>query len=124
MLLDTHCAVFLHAGATELFGKTARHLLDAEDLFISPMVLLELQYLFETGKIAFDGRTILDELQSDLGLRVLDRHWYGVCAKALELSWTRDPFDRTITAQAWVEGQRLLTRNRLIREHCSLAFWD
>jgi PIN domain nuclease of toxin-antitoxin system len=124
VLLDTHCAVFLHAGETELFGSTARHLLDAEDLYISPMVLLELQYLYETGKIAFDGQTILDELQGDLGLRVLDRHWYGVCAKAMELSWTRDPFDRTITAQALVEGQRLLTRNRMIREHCSLAFWD
>lgn len=124
MLLDTHCAVFLHAGETELFGNTARHLLDTEDLFISPMVLLELQYLYETGKIAFDGKSILDELQGDLGLRVLDRHWYQVCAKALEISWTRDPFDRTITAQALVEGQRLLTRDRMIREQCSLAFWD
>lgn len=124
MLLDTHCVVFLHAGEAELFGSTARHLLDAEDLYISPMVLLELQYLYETGKIAFDGKTILAELQGDLGLRVLDRHWHGVCAKAMELSWTRDPFDRTITAQALVEGQRLLTRDRMIREHCSLAFWD
>jgi len=124
VLLDTHCAVFLHAGETELFGYTARHLLDTEDLFFSPMVLLELQYLFETGKIAFDGKSILDALQADLGLRVLDRHWHGVCKKAMELSWTRNPFDRSITAQALVEGQRLLTRDRLIREHCSLAFWD
>lgn len=124
MLLDTHCAVFLHSGEIGLFGKTACHLLDTEDIYIGPMVLLELQYLYETGKIAFDGKTILSELQSDLGLRVLDRHWYGVCIKAMELFWTRDPFDRTITAQALVEGQRLLTRNKIIREHCSLAFWD
>jgi len=124
MLLDTHCAVFLHAGETELFGKTARHLLDTEDLFISPMVLLELQYLYEIKRIGFDGETILEELRSDLGLRVLDRRWLDVCAKAVGLSWTRDPFNRTITAQALVEGQRLLTRNRTIRENCSLAFWD
>jgi PIN domain nuclease of toxin-antitoxin system len=124
VLLDTHCAVFLHAGETGLFGKTARHLLDTEDLYISPMVLLELQYLYETGKIAFDSKTILSELQSDLDLRVLDRYWHAVCTKAMELSWTRDPFDRTITAQALVEGQRLLTRDRMIRENCSIAFWD
>jgi PIN domain nuclease of toxin-antitoxin system len=42
----------------------------------------------------------------------------------MELSWTRDPFDRTITAQALVEGQRLLTRDWIIRENCSIAFWD
>ena len=124
MLLDTHCAVFLHAGETELFGETARHLLDTEDLFVGPMVLLELQYLFEIGRIAFNGETILSELRSDLGLRVLDRRWLDVCTKAVGLSWTRDPFDRLITAQALVEGQRLLTRDRTIRDNCSLAFWD
>jgi PIN domain nuclease of toxin-antitoxin system len=99
-------------------------LLDTEDLYIGSMVLLELQYLYEIGKIAFDGKTILAELQSDLGLRVLDQYWQAVCTAALQLSWTKDPFDRTITAQALVEGQRLLTRDRLIREHCSSAFWD
>ncbi len=124
MLLDTHCAVFLHAGETGLFGETARHLLDTEELFVSPMVLLELQYLYEIGRIGFDGETILGELKHDLGLRILDRHWRDVCSKATELSWTRDPFDRTITAQALVEGQRLLTKDRTIRDHCSQAFWD
>ncbi len=124
MLLDTHCAVFLHAGETGLFGETARHLLDTEELFVSPMVLLELQYLFEIGRIGFDGETVLGELKHDLGLRILDRRWGDVCSKATELSWTRDPFDRTITAQAIVEGQRLLTKDRTIRDHCSQAFWD
>lgn len=124
MLLDTHCAVFLHAGETGLFGETARHLLDTEELFVSPMVLLELQHLFEIGRIGFDGDTALGELRSDLKLRILDRRWLDVCVKATGLSWTRDPFDRSITAQALVEGQRLLTKDRTIREHCSLAFWD
>ncbi len=124
MLLDTHCVVFLHAGETGLFGETVRLLLDTEDLFISPMVLLELQYLHEIGRIQFDGETIVRELRGDIGLRILDRRWQDVCAKATELSWTRDPFDRTITSQALIEGQRLLTKDRTIREHCSLAFWD
>ncbi len=124
MLLDTHCVVFLHAGETGLFGETVRHLLDTEDLFISPMVLLELQYLHEIGRIQFDGETIIRELRGDIGLRILDRRWQDVCTKATELSWTRDPFDRMISAQALIEGQRLLTKDRTIREHCSLAFWD
>ncbi len=88
------------------------------------MVLLELQYLFKIGRISFDGETILEDLRADIGLRVMDRRWFDVCSKALGLSWTRDPFDRLITAQALVEGQRLLTRDRSIRDNCSLAFWD
>ena len=43
---------------------------------------------------------------------------------AMEFSWTRDPFDRLIAAQALVSGERLLTRDRLIRANCSWAFWD
>jgi PIN domain nuclease of toxin-antitoxin system len=124
MLLDTHCVVFLHAGETGLFGATARQLLDSEELFINPMVLLELHYLHEIGRIAFGGKAIVDDLRQDLGLRVLDRRWLDVCMKATEFSWTRDPFDRIIAAQAFIEGQRLLTRDRVIRENCSLAFWD
>jgi PIN domain nuclease of toxin-antitoxin system len=124
VLLDTHCVVFLHAGETGLFGETARHLLDTEDLFICPMVLLELQYLHEIGHIGFDASTIIGDLREDIGLRILDRRWLDVCTKATGLSWTRDPFDRTITAQAFIEGQHLLTRDRTIREHCPLAFWD
>jgi PIN domain nuclease of toxin-antitoxin system len=124
MLLDTHCVVFLHSGETELFGETARHLLDTEELWICPLVLLELHYLNEIGRINMSGRAILDDLRSDLGLRVLDRRWLDVCAKATELAWTRDPFDRCIAAQSLVEGQRLLTRDRTILAHCSLAFWD
>jgi PIN domain nuclease of toxin-antitoxin system len=32
-------------------------------------------------------------------------------------------FDRLISAQAILEGQRLLTKDRTLLEHCSLAFW-
>jgi len=124
MLLDTHAVVFLHAGEIALFSETGRYFLDTEDLWINPMVTMELQYLFEIGRISVCAREILSDLRGDLGLRVLDRRWDDVCMKALELSWTRDPFDRIITAQALIEGQRLLTKDRLIRENCTLAFWD
>ncbi|MFZ4617772.1 MAG: hypothetical protein ACOYM2_16445 [Rectinemataceae bacterium] len=66
----------------------------------------------------------LDKIHGGQGLRVLDRRWLEVCMKATEFSWTRDPFDRMIAAQAFVEGQRLLSRNRMIQKNCSLAFRD
>lgn len=124
MLLDTHAVVFLHAGEIGLFSETGRYFLDTEDLWINPMVIMELQYLREIGRITVCAKEILADLRSDLGLRVLDRRWEDVCVKALELCWTRDPFDRIITAHAIIEGQRLLTKDRIIRENCTLAFWD
>ena len=32
------------------------------------------------------------------------------------MSWTRDPFDRVITAQAALEQDRLITKDRVILE--------
>ena len=42
---------------------------------------------------------------------------------ALELNWTRDPFDRLIVAQAMAAGAALVTADHLIREHFVGAVW-
>lgn len=43
---------------------------------------------------------------------------------AADLSWTRDPFDRLISAHAIVANAPLVTADEVIREHLSLAVWD
>ena len=43
--LDTHVAAWLYAGRADLLSKRAHTLIDAEELRISPAVILELQYL-------------------------------------------------------------------------------
>jgi len=42
MLLVTHAVVFLHAGEIDLFSETGKCFLDTDDLWINPMVMLEL----------------------------------------------------------------------------------
>ena len=42
MYLDTHVAVWLYAGLTERFRPVVRERLNTNDLFISPIVILEL----------------------------------------------------------------------------------
>jgi PIN domain nuclease of toxin-antitoxin system len=123
MLLDTHAVVFLHAGETELFTETARALMEAESLVISPMVYLELEYLFEIGRIRLRAEKILEDLAKEIDLRVMERRWGEIAIAAARQSWTRDPFDRLIAAQAIVEKTRLLSKDVRILEHCSLAFW-
>lgn len=123
ILLDTHAVIYLHGGRTDLFTETAHYVLEVSPLAVSPMAVLELDYLFEIKRIAYPSETIVRDLEKDLGLIVLDRNWYAIIKKARELTWTRDPFDRCITAQAEAEGLRLLTRDEKILEHCKLAFW-
>lgn len=43
---------------------------------------------------------------------------------ALDLAWTRDPFDRLIAAHAIVAGAPLLTADEQILENLSLATWE
>jgi PIN domain nuclease of toxin-antitoxin system len=51
VFLDTHITVWLYAGLIEKISQTAKKTIEANDLLISPMVKLELQYLFEIGRI-------------------------------------------------------------------------
>ena len=50
--LDTHVVVWLYLAEVERLPARAREAIEAEDLEISPMVLLELQSLREIGRLA------------------------------------------------------------------------
>ena len=123
MFLDTHAAVFLHGGLLGEFTHEGLTLLESEPLYFSPMAGLELQYLFEIGRIRFPAKQILDDLKADISLTVMDRNWQKILEKSWELSWTRDPFDRIISAQAAVEKQKLLTRDGNIQKNLPLSVW-
>lgn len=124
IFLDTHVAVWLYAGQLERFSPRVRRDLEAAELLISPAVTLELQYLFEVGRIAAKAAAIAAELQRAIGLRTSDLSFERVVTQALKQTWTRDPFDRLITAQAALGKARLLTKDRDIRAHYSRAYWD
>ena len=120
--LDTHAVAALYQGAFDGFSKAARAAIDEEDdLRISPMVLLELEYLHEIKRIRVSGRRIVEALASDLGLTVCNLAFADVARKAIEERWTRDPFDRLILAQARLAHARLITKDRAMRSHYSQA---
>ena len=45
--LDTHALVWLYAGVVEPFAAASQRVIEAHDLLVSPMALLEIQYLCE-----------------------------------------------------------------------------
>lgn len=121
--LDTHVVAWLFAGQVERIPAPARQRLEAEPLGISPMVSLELTYLCEVGRLAEPGEVIVEDLERRIGLKLLETPFGAIIAAARSLSWTRDPFDRLIGAQAVVEGAQLLTADETLRARLSCAVW-
>ena len=122
--LDTHVMVWLFAGQVERFPPRARHRMDAGSLVISPMVELELQYLYEIGRTTRPGREVVADLAARVGLVHSQATFADIVERAAGLPWTRDPFDRIIVASALTEGCALLTRDAHILANFPGAVWD
>lgn len=114
--------VWLGAGRTDLIAPIGARL-RLGSLLLSPMVLVELTFLHETGRIIEPARTVLRNLQAGLDLRLCEHPFREVAMAAETLSWTRDPFDRLIVAQAQATGGSLLTRDRRILQNFAGARW-
>jgi len=122
--LDTHAAVWLVAGLTDKFPERAREAIEGSKLGVSPMVVLEMQYLYEIGRVRLPAEDALAGLRGSGDLCVADTPFHRVVERALASAWTRDPFDRLIVAQADLEGAPLLTKDRFIHQHYPRALWD
>jgi PIN domain nuclease of toxin-antitoxin system len=121
--LDTHVTAWLYAGQTERIPAAARKALNENELLISPMVLVELQYLIEIGRFTDPVEQVLEVLGRDLGLKVCDLPFPEVARRALAQSWTRDPFDRLIVSQASLREAPLVTKDSDIHDHYGSALW-
>ncbi len=123
--LDTHVVVAIRTMPKNKLGAGARRLISRErDLRVSPMVVLELQMLREIGRLNAAPESFLEPLHDDLGVSICDIDFAKVIVTAQSFSWTRDPFDRVIGAQALTGQGRLVSKDENIRKHCSFAVWD
>lgn len=121
--LDTHIVCWLYEGRTDLISVAAMSAIEQGLLQVSPVVQLELTYLHEIGRINRGGHAVLEALAKDIGLSLADVSLAHVMRTAEALSWTRDPFDRMIVAHAEVADALLVTKDRLIKQHCDRAVW-
>ena len=121
--LDTHVVVWLYAGDLARLSPTAVELLETDALVISPMVELELTYLHEIGRLTVGGADIVADLVERIGLRHSETSMTTAVRVAAGLSWTRDPFDRLIVADALAANTPLLTKDDQILANVPLARW-
>lgn len=121
--LDTHVVAWLYSGETHLLSTRARSAIDRSPLLVSPMVLLELEFLKDVGRLTVGASAIIESLHMRIGIEVCDLSFQKIVASARELSWTRDPFDRVIVGHAIAAGRSLLTKDRSIRRRFREAIW-
>lgn len=121
--LDTHVVVWLYAGLVEKFNQPVRELLNAHDLYISPIVALELQYLFEIERLTVEPDSVIMDLAHRIGLAVCEKPFHAVVRMAQTCSWTRDPFDRLIVANAGLNDNILISKDQKILDHYPYAAW-
>ena len=90
---------------------------------MSPIVVLELTYLHESGRTRGPARVVIDDMSARVGLVVVDVSAAALCSAAVGLTWTRDPFDRLIAAHAIAANLPLVTKDTALRQHLPLAWW-
>ena len=118
--LDTHLVAWLFAADKKRLKPFARAI-EKHGLVYSPMVELELQYLFEIERTTQPADAVLSQLTSSVGLMRSTAEFGRVVEAARRYAWTRDPFDRLIVATAEVDGAPLLTSDRTILKNCRFA---
>ncbi len=118
VLLDTHFLLWILLDARRLaeYAWLKRY----RPWGVSPISLLEIQFLGEAGKLTVknpefteavlaDPRFLVDEVP----LLILIRH-------ALPLDWTRDPFDRLLAAHSTARRVSLCSVDSRMRAHHTL----
>lgn len=122
--LDTHVVTWLYAGRKDLLPERIQEVIQECDILVSPVVRLELQYLYEIGRTRDPAARVIQDLSGTLGLKLCAHPFARVIERAERQPWTRDPFDRVIVAQAALEKSMLATKDKSIHSHYDRAVWD
>jgi len=124
VFLDTNPVIRLIAfGGRGNLSSKVRALLESEDLYISPLVKLELYYLYEIKRFKENPEEVIKYLSKTIGLKFSGISFLDIIEEAARISWTRDPFDRLIVAEAKINGAQLVTADKNILENYKHAVW-
>lgn len=115
--------MWLYDALVERLSPAAVAAIKDNAVCISQFVTLELQFLFEIGRIRTVPPLIVATLQGSIGLKLSNVELAEIVTAAMALGWTRDVFDRMLAAEALVTGCGFITKDRTIREHLPLSIW-
>lgn len=118
LLLDTHFLLWtiLESDRLKAFPWLDRY----RPWGVSPVSLLEIQFLAEAGRLTVSNPELTERLSEDPRFAVDEVPLVPLIRHALDLGWTRDPFDRLLAAHSAARRTPLATVDRTIREHHGL----
>ena len=124
MYLDTCVVVWLFGGETHKLSRAAIDgIREEQEILVSPAVVLELQLLHEIKRARTSAMKVIARLSADVGLAICRLPFASVVEHAIDLAWTRDPFDRLIGAHARANDATLVTKDVRIRQHYKRSIW-
>lgn len=121
--LDTHAVVWLYTKELKKFSKNTLGLLNQNNLLISPMVKLELQYLYKKGRLTDTAEQIVNALQNEIDLKICNKNWLDIVNVAIRCEFTRDAFDRLIVAHAMLDNSILISKDENLTKHYANCIW-
>ena len=113
VLLDTHFLLWTVTGADRL--RDYPWLDEYRPWGISPVSLLEIQFLAELGRLEVHQPGFSQAVAADPRFLIDEVPLVALVEKALPLSWTRDPFDRLLAAHSEARRIPLCSLDRRIR---------
>lgn len=119
LLLDTHFLlwILLRARRLEEHAWIERY----RPWGVSPVSLLEIQFLAEVGRLEVRNPELTQTLLEDRRFVVDEVPLLALVREAIELTWTRDPFDRLLAAHSSARRVPLATvDDGLLRHHALL----
>jgi PIN domain nuclease of toxin-antitoxin system len=115
-LLDTHFLLWHVLGSPRLRHNPWLH--RYRPWGVSPVSLLEIQFLAEVGRMEVRTTAFLETLLGDPRFTVDEAPLLGLVRHALPVEWTRDPFDRLLAAHSTARRAPLCTIDaRLVANH-------
>ncbi len=125
IFIDTHVALWIFEQNDQMLSATVKDLLEkaAGNIYVSPMVILELEYLHEKKRINHNVNSMLTDLESRISLKTSSKAIKEIITSARNIRWRRDVFDRIIVAEEKLNDANLITKDRLIRDNYDKAIW-
>jgi PIN domain nuclease of toxin-antitoxin system len=112
-ILDTHFLLWIVTSSNRLsaFPWIERY----RPWGVSPVSLLEIQFLSEVGRVEVRNPEFTDTLLGDPRFLIDEVSLLRLTRRAIDFTWTRDPFDRLLAAHSSVRRLPLCTIDRNLR---------
>jgi len=122
-ILDTHPLLFFLLNPSKLSKNVSNLLHESRNTFFVPtMVILEIKYLVEVGKIEISVNEVIAYINKKENFEIISFSPIELI-DSLDLTSSRDPFDRIILASAMSRKIFIITRDRWMTKNYNQTVW-